>query len=270
MVPTPLGESLMQPVRRVLIEIQSTIETRPVFDPALSTRRFTLMTSDYVATVLMTAVLRRVAMLAPKVSFEFLPNTVDSPSDCLDHAEIDFLMMPDSMLDDQHPKAKLLQDDYVCLVASANLAIRHSITLEDYLRTGHVVLQFSRHRVSAVDQWLTSQFGDVRKIEVVAMSVDLLPQFVIGTHRVATVQRRVAQYYSTHGGLKLLEPPFRAPPIVESLQWHRAFGDDPGNRWLRDIVIAVAQGSVGSTVNRHGESVVDETLHSPLAVRLVN
>src|SRR5215468_4155230 len=53
MVPTPLGESLIEPVREILIKVKTTIETRPGFDPAASTRRFSLMMSDFCATVLM-------------------------------------------------------------------------------------------------------------------------------------------------------------------------------------------------------------------------
>ena len=34
MVPTPLGESLIEPVREILMKIRSTVETRPGFDPA--------------------------------------------------------------------------------------------------------------------------------------------------------------------------------------------------------------------------------------------
>ena len=46
-------------VRKILIEIQSTITAKPEFEPSTSTRRFSLMMSDYVATVLMTQVIQR-------------------------------------------------------------------------------------------------------------------------------------------------------------------------------------------------------------------
>ena len=52
MTRTPLAESLAQPVRNILAEIQATVERRPSFDPATSERSFSLMASDYITTVL--------------------------------------------------------------------------------------------------------------------------------------------------------------------------------------------------------------------------
>ena len=53
MVLTPLAEDLVQPVRDVLLQIQATVATKPHFEPATSTRHFTLAVSDYVTSVLM-------------------------------------------------------------------------------------------------------------------------------------------------------------------------------------------------------------------------
>jgi len=59
MVPTPLAETLAPQVREILLKIKATVETKPGFDPATSTRKFSLMMSDYCSTVLMTEVLPR-------------------------------------------------------------------------------------------------------------------------------------------------------------------------------------------------------------------
>src|SRR5215472_18123748 len=56
MVPTPLAETLAEPVREILLKVKATVDARPGFDPATSTRRFSLMMSDYVSTVLMNEV----------------------------------------------------------------------------------------------------------------------------------------------------------------------------------------------------------------------
>jgi len=54
MVLTPLGESLAAPVRDILLRVETTVQTRPQFDPASARHHFKLLMSDYVATVLMT------------------------------------------------------------------------------------------------------------------------------------------------------------------------------------------------------------------------
>src|ERR1700751_3769342 len=51
---TPLAEGLIEPVRDFLLQAETILNNNPAFDPAASTRRFRLMMSDYVQTVLMT------------------------------------------------------------------------------------------------------------------------------------------------------------------------------------------------------------------------
>jgi LysR family transcriptional regulator, nod-box dependent transcriptional activator len=241
MVPTPLAESLANPVRKILIEIQSTITAKPEFEPSTSTRRFSLMMSDYVATVLMTQVIQRAAELAPRVNFELLANNVAMPTDLLDRAEIDLLIMPEHTLPDLHPKERLFEDDYVCLAWSQNTVVTDDLTLERYLALGHVALQFTRGQSPLLDDWIRNQFGEVRRIEVIAMNFNLLPQLLIGTQRIATIQRRMAEYYAKLLPLKIVPPPLTPPPMCEAVQWHRSFDRDPGSVWLRSLLREVAQ-----------------------------
>jgi LysR family transcriptional regulator, nod-box dependent transcriptional activator len=242
MVRTPLGESLAGPVRQILIDIQSTIDTKPGFHPETSTRRFTLMMSDYVASVLMTAVTRRAAAIAPGIGFELLSNNMPTPVDVLDRAEVDLLIMPEDVVPGNHPRDRLYEDDYVCIVCSDNPDVGDTLSLEQYLKMGHVVLQFSRGRAPAIDEWFLSQMGHVRRIEVIAMNFNMLPQFVVGTRRIATVHRRLAEYYLKLMPLKLLEPPLTLPTLIEAAHWNRAFDRDPGGIWLRQILREAAQG----------------------------
>jgi LysR family nod box-dependent transcriptional activator len=236
MVPTPLGESLAGPVRRILIDIQATIDSKPGFDPQTSTRRFTIMISDYAASVLMTGVARSAAELAPGVAFELLSNDVPSPGEVLDRGEVDLLIIPEDILPATHPKDRLFEDDYVCVVWSGNTSLGDEISLQQYLRMGHVVLQFSRGRVPAIDEWFLQQAGHERRIEVIAMNFNMLPQFIVGTQRIATVQRRMAHYFRTMMPLRILEPPLALPSLIEAAYWNRAFDRDPGIAWLRRVL----------------------------------
>ena len=73
MILTPLAESLVQPVRSCLIQIQHTVASKTEFNPAASDRKFCLAASDYVTAVLMPQVLEEVARQAPGIKFELGP-----------------------------------------------------------------------------------------------------------------------------------------------------------------------------------------------------
>jgi LysR family nod box-dependent transcriptional activator len=240
MVPTPLGESLAEPVRQTLLQIKSTIHTKPGFDPATSTRHFSLMMSDYVATVLMSELLRQAEAAAPRVRFNLVSNDVTSPTEFLDRADVDLLIMPREYLSEKHPREDLFSDTYACVVWDQNPLVGDTLTQEQYLDLGHVVLQFGRGRIPVQDEWFLTQLGLTRRIEVLAMNFNSLPQLVVGTRRIATTHRRLAQHYARHLPLRILAPPFELPLLTEAVQWHRLFTEDPGNRWLRTLMQDVA------------------------------
>jgi len=239
MLPTPLAENLSGPVRDILLKVKETLATSPAFDPSISTRQFSLMMSDYVSTVLMPEVLRRAEAVAPGVRFELISNDSANPFEVLDRADVDFLIMPSPYLSTSHPSELLFQDDYACLVWSGNTQVSDTLPKDQFLQLGHVLLRFGR-RTLGIDDYFLSQLGVKRRIEVIAMNFNSLPQCLVGTRRIATVQRRLAEFYAAHLPLRMVPLPFDIPPLQESMQWHSCFAQDPGSIWLRGLLRSAA------------------------------
>jgi len=233
---SPNDASLIEPVREILLKVKSTIETRPGFDPARSTRRFSLMMSDFCATVLMLDVSRRAEKLAPQVAFEILSNNVEDPLGFLDRADIDAIVMLDTLLSADHPQEVLFRDDFVCIAWNGNDAVGDTLTLEQYLDLGHVMCQFNRGRTPMAEEWYLRHHGHSRRIEVVTTTFNAVPLHVVNTRRIATVHRRLASYYAGILPIRMIPSPVEFPPIVEAVQWHRLFDGDPGIAWLRRLL----------------------------------
>src|SRR5215470_12779025 len=70
---TPLAGRLLPDVREALRQVERTLEARPRFDPATSTRTFSLVMSDYAVTVLIDPLLRRTHEVAPGVGLTISP-----------------------------------------------------------------------------------------------------------------------------------------------------------------------------------------------------
>jgi len=239
MVTTPLADSLAGPVREILIKIDAAIKTRPEFNASTSRRRFSLMMSDYCATVVMPEIIRRAEPLAPHVTFDVLSNDVPNPFEVLDRADIDFLLMPQNLLSKEHPSQRIFEDRYAVLVATDNPLVGETLTQQQYLELGHVLAQY-RTRIPLVDEWFLTKMGVTRRAEVFAGSFLTVPHMVIGTRRIATMHRRLAELYARHLPLRLLDPPFDIPQLTEALQWHKDFDSDPGRTWLRGIFSSLA------------------------------
>jgi LysR family nod box-dependent transcriptional activator len=236
---TPLAEGLVEPVRDFLVHAETILNSSPAFDPATSTRKFSLMMSDYVQTVVMTEALPHLQNLAPGVTLE-LSWSMEGISEPLERGEFDLAVTPTRYLSPEHPSEPLFEDEFTCLAWSGNTRIERDLSLETYLSLGHVVVRFGRHQqLPSVDEWFVERFGHQRKIEVVTTVFNLVPQLVIGTSRIATLHRRLATFYQQYLPLKLVAPPVEIPRLEESMQWHRSRDRDPGTVWLRSVLKSV-------------------------------
>jgi LysR family transcriptional regulator, nod-box dependent transcriptional activator len=236
---TPRAESLVQPVRDILLKVDSTLGVRPDFDPATAKRQFVVIASDYVSHVLLGEVLRRVELLAPGLSFDIRPTYAGMAQD-LGQGRVDFLVTPAHLTVAEHPQAVLFEDTYHVIACREHPDLRDGLTLEQYQSLGHVVYQNDQGSNPWYEQWYANQHGNTRRIEVVTNGFTLMSRFIVGTRRIATLQTRLALQLRDAMGLRLHQPPIETPRLTEVLQWHRYRDDDPGVQWLREQIVAVA------------------------------
>ncbi len=241
MVLTPLAQTLIAPVRDILLQAHTLIDTTPGFNPGAARRTFTIMASDYVATIFLPGVAERLAREAPGVVLEVIPHGT-APHEPLERGDIDFLIMPEQYLSKGHPSSPLFADDYVCISWDGNARIAGDPDLDTYLELGHVVARFGPKRSMAFDEWFVERFERARRVDVIAMSFAMLPHFVVGTERLATVHRRFAAHYARHLPIRIHPLPFEMPPIVEALQWNRFSDRHPAMIWFRGVLEAGAGG----------------------------
>jgi DNA-binding transcriptional LysR family regulator len=242
MVLTPLAQELVEPLRELLQQVRSTLATRPRFNPATSDRHFSISVSDYVASVLIVDLLRLVKGIAPSITFE-LRSVGTRAGEDLDRDTIDFVIAPAGYVSPAHSKEVLFEDTHTCIAWANNPQVGSTLSLEQYLSLGHVVVRVSEDGVN-FDERILRGLNHRRRVEVVTPSFDWAPQLVVGTERIATVATRLALKYAGLLPIKLVPVPIDMPPMVEMLQWHRAHDHDPAHIWLRaqmrDAVAALA------------------------------
>jgi LysR family transcriptional regulator, nod-box dependent transcriptional activator len=237
---TPRAESLVQPVRDIILKVDSTLGVRPDFDPATAKRHFVVIASDYVSHVLLGDVLQRVVDSAPGLGFDIRPTYPGMAQD-LEQGRVDFLVTPAHLAVANHPHAVLFEDTYHVIACRDHAGLEGGVTLEQYQSLGHVVYQNEQGDNPWYEQWYANQHGNTRRIEVVTNGFALMSRFIVGTRRIATLQTRLARQQADSMGLRLHAPPIETPRLTEVLQWHRYRDDDPGVQWLREQIVAVAE-----------------------------
>lgn len=234
LVLTPLAESLVIPVREVLMSIDSTIVTRPDFNPATDERTYRILVSELTMLLLIPAVVRRLAHEAPMIKIELIAQY--SPQEMLERGEADLMLIPEQFLAPEHPRRKLYEESYECVVWSENDRYGDSLSFEEYIEGGHVTVQHGPNHSPAFDGWFLNQYGVLRKSEVMTSNLTFPPLLVVGTQRIATVHKRLATKAAAYLPIRILPPPISIPPLSQMLQWHKNRSSDPGLMWMCDVL----------------------------------
>ncbi|CBG88162.1 LysR family transcriptional regulator [Citrobacter rodentium] len=239
MLPTPLARELHPSVQEVLLKIQTSIARRPIDEPATSKRHFRIMASDYVINIMLKDVLQVVHQEAPNITFAFLSPDHQSLG-MLNRGELDMMIAPERFMPADQPSALLFEEQFVCMAWEENPEVGNTLTLDDWLRLGHVAVEFGRERQPGLEETLFAEFGLTRRLEVVANSYHSLPLLLMGTSRIATMHRRLAAQYARYLPLRIFPVPVDLPVMREFVSWHRSLDRDPIFNWLKDKIIAGA------------------------------
>jgi DNA-binding transcriptional LysR family regulator len=234
MRPTPRAEQMAQPVREALRELRITLEPE-AFEPASSTREFSLAVNNYAARAIVPALARIVGNLAPRVSLDINPIGMRDVFDHLDAGGMDLALT--TLVDggERFKCVRVMDDDFVALLDGSHPAAEGAVIPAERLADiPHIAITSTGDDTSFIDDAL-EQRGLARTIatRVPFLSVVLM---LVGSDRLAVVPRRVAEDLARICPLVARELPFPSPRIVLSMIWHRRLDNHAAHRWLRDMV----------------------------------
>ena len=239
MLLSPFAAEIAPALHELLQRTETLVATRGTFDPATADRCFSLIGSDYTATFFLPILLQQLAAQAPHVSVSIEEHN-QSTFDQFNRGEIEMLIVPEQFAFERHPKQPLYQDKYVCVVWTGNRSVGRQLTLENYKNLPHVVRYARPHQQKTLDTFHLETMGIERRATVVCPAFTLVPLFVVGTDRIATIQERIAKLYARTMPLRILKPPVPFPSMHWVLQWHQHQTTDPGLRWFREAVLSAA------------------------------
>ncbi len=236
---TPLAARLLALTEPALAGVRRVFDVTPDFDPSQVEREFTIITSDYAATVLGPLIARRLAAAAPGVRLRLqqtTPHTVDQAHETLRNA--DGLLLPHGFLTDI-PFLDLYEDEWVCIVSADNVLVGSALTVELLAALPWVVLYHRRTAFALATQQL-KVLGVEPRVEVVTDGFLPMPFLVAGTRRVALLHKRLAALLAIPAGVRVLPCPFEVAPLAEAFWWHPIYSNDPAHIWLRGVLAEAA------------------------------
>lgn len=235
--PTPMATRLAGPVRHALVTLEQALGETARFDPARSTRSFRLHMSDIGEGRFLPELMVALHEQAPGVRVETLPLPRDAITDALDSGRIDFAFgfLP-AVKETQ--RIELLKDRYILLLRAGHPFTRRrsrgKALLEDLQR-----LEFVAVRTHVDTLRLLHLLGLKDRLRLTTEHFLALPSIVRATDLAVVMPHNIALGFAAEGGYAIVEPPLALAlrEFAVALHWSRRFEDDPGNRWLRQVIV---------------------------------
>jgi DNA-binding transcriptional LysR family regulator len=239
MVPTPRAETLAQPLRSALSEMQLALEPA-AFDPVASDRRFALAVNNYAAVVLAPPLAAAVSAAAPAVRLDLRPSGTLDIVDRLDRGDLDLALGSLDSPGERFVSTPLLGDRFVLVMRRGHPAGRRKLSAVAFAALPHLDISSSGEDTGFVDRWLAER-GLVRRIALQAPYLSAAA-ILVQSDLVATLSRRIAEEFVRNHPLQLFKPPYASPRVAMVMLWHRRLDRHPAHRWLRDVILAVTKG----------------------------
>jgi LysR family nod box-dependent transcriptional activator len=232
MVPTPHALQIEGQLQEILKDLDSFVSQSAHFDPLVSTRRFNVVASEYISSVLLAQLLPRMKAIAPKIELHIAPPGVASfPG--LAQGRFDLGIIPQDNTQDELISKVLMKENFVVVGCKNNPIFDEELTEEKFCQAEHIATKIGG--VSFVEEQIKAR-GIHRRVYVQAASFLAAPEMVVNTRLLTCVHERLAHKMAKFLPIKIAKIPFPLEPMTEYVFYSKTREGDLGMNWLLKLI----------------------------------
>jgi DNA-binding transcriptional LysR family regulator len=200
-VPTARAIELAEPVADILARVRSVVSTAEPFDPARSTRRFTVGAPDGISAVILPQLLTAVQRAAPHIDIsvrQILPTPArvwQSALADLDARAMDIAIIPADDVPARFAERILYDEDFVIAMRKGH-PLGAKSTLERFCAMQHLVVSLTGDAHGFVDEFLANR-GHSRRIALTVPNFMFALAVIADTNLICALPRK---FVALHGG----------------------------------------------------------------------
>lgn len=215
-VPTDRAKELAAPIMDVLAQVRSVISTAEPFDPATSTRRFTIGAPDGVSAVFLSSLLAELRRVAPRIDIslrQLLPTQGETAPERawraafsdLEARTMDIAIIPSDHIPVRFHHRTLYEEDFVVAMRAGH-PFTKSLTLDRYCDAQHLVVSLTGDAHGFVDRVLAEQ-GRSRRIALTVPNFMFALAVIAETDLISALPRRFAAMHAARFAVMAMNAP---------------------------------------------------------------
>ena len=235
MQPTPFAESLAGPIAAALLSVTQALNRPARFDPANSSRQFTLALTDVGELHFMPPLIECCRVHAPGVRLASVrPGTLDLKAE-MEAGRIDLAIGAFDNVSGALYQRRLFRQFYVTMFRAGHAFGAGAPTLAQFLAATHLLVASQDSPYDRINLKL-EQAGVRAQTRYQVPHFTAVPYIIGSTDLVVTVPQKLAERAAGPFNLGYVRPPLRLPTLQTNVFWHRRFHQDEGSQWLRTLI----------------------------------
>lgn len=232
--PTPRAIELLPALSAVIERVTSLVEPRGTFDPATTTRSFTISCADFYGSVILPPMMDLLSHRAPNATLKFV-SLERMVADNRLAVDVDLHIGMPPTIDAACHCEPLFTDSLVTISRRLKRARTGRMPLREYVERSHLRVLVLDKRRDIIDDAFDAR-GLLRKVALDVPHFSVVPLVVQRTDHVATISKRLALTYADFVAIDVLTPPIALPKLGIKMTWHERTEREPACRFLRSIV----------------------------------
>lgn len=238
MQPTPLAQQMAEPIGAAMAQVALALSQRSRFEPATSTRRFTLAMTDVGEVYFMPVLIERCRALAPGVEIASVRANAATLKDGMETGRVDLAIGAFEDVSEALYQRQLFRQRFVSMFRKGHPLDAGKVDLARFVAATHLIVDAAQSPYDRINVLLEKAgVGASSRFRVPHFTA--VPYIVSTSELVVTVPQKLAESAAKPFGLKWIEPPLALPTLQTNVFWHRRFNHDPGNQWLRGLIADV-------------------------------
>lgn len=240
MVPTARAEAVAGRLHGLLRELNGLVAEGAAFDPASSERGFRIAATDLEHGLMLPPLLARLRADAPGIRIASVHLDPASLPERMAGGAVDLAVSVGPNVPEGFPARRLGEDGFRVVWRAGHPRLKRTIDLDAFCAEGHLLVSTRGGGFRGVVDDALDRIGRSRRVVASLPSFLLVPPAVSACDLVAVVPSRLAAL--EEGRLRSADVPLATEGFTLYLSWHPRHRSDPGHRWLRERIVALADG----------------------------
>jgi DNA-binding transcriptional LysR family regulator len=236
--PTPRALALRPGLSLGLAELERVLGHETAFDPAQSTRRFSLATPDHPQFTVLPGLVGRLRREAPGLDVRVRP-IGPGLADDLASGRLDLVLAGAEVehqlaLDGELMRVRVISEPFRCVLRRGHPALKTDLDIDGYAALPHLLVSTTGEGTGIVDAALEA-LGRHRRVAMTVPSFPAAIWMVAASDLIATLPKAITDRATRHE-VEVREVPLVLPSSDAYLWWHPRFQHDPGHIWWRQTL----------------------------------